>query len=153
MKKILFMILALVLLSSAAAFAAGSCTETVTPYKDGDWMITLTCTADSSNGSFPAISINNRGQTIDGYVYMVVTNPGTTAPTDDYDITITDADGIDIMGGTLLNRDTANSEEAIPKIGNVYGSRRVNGALTVNITNNSVNSAGIVIKIFGYRAP
>jgi hypothetical protein len=41
-----------------------------------------------------------------------VTNPGATAPTDNYDIVVNDADGVDVAAGVLANRDTANSEQA-----------------------------------------
>jgi 6,7-dimethyl-8-ribityllumazine synthase len=34
----------------------------------------------------------------------------TTAPTDNYDITVKDVDGVDIALGALLDRDTANTE-------------------------------------------
>lgn len=150
MKKIIAAILCLILFGGPA-YGAGTCTESVSTYNDGDWMITFTCTGDATNGTFPATTTSFRGQDINGYVYMVITDPGTTAPTDDYDITLTDSNGIDIMGGELLNRDETNTEQAIPKIDVVYGSRRVNGALTLNISNNSVTAAQVVVKIFGYR--
>ena len=65
---------------------------------------------------------------------MVVTDPGSEAPADNYDITISDADGADIMGGETQNRDTATSEQAVPKIGNAYGARPVHGTITVSFT-------------------
>ena len=45
-----------------------------------------------------------------GWLVRVVTNPGATAPTDDYDITLIDEDGLDSAQSLLLNRDTANTE-------------------------------------------
>ena len=51
---------------------------------------------------------------MEGAIVRVVTNPGATAPTDDYDITLIDADGLDLAQSSLLNRDTANSEQWIP---------------------------------------
>ena len=73
---------------------------------------------------------------------MGVTDPGATAPTDNYDITIVDEYGSDIFGATLTNRDTTNTEEATPLIGGTsYGSRLVTGDLTFTLTNNSVNEA------------
>lgn len=48
---------------------------------------------------------------LDGQLVKFVTNPGATAPTDDYDITLVDEDGIDVAQGLLANRDTSNSEE------------------------------------------
>lgn len=47
---------------------------------------------------------------VDGQLLKVVTNPGTAAPTDDYDITLVDDDGLDVAGALLANRDTSNSE-------------------------------------------
>lgn len=52
--------------------------------------------------------------TIDGQILRVVTNPGATAPTDNYDITFVDADGQDVMEGFLANRDTTNTEVVYP---------------------------------------
>lgn len=47
-----------------------------------------------------------------GRIIGVCTVPGTVgdAPTDNYDIAVTDADGVDIALGALANRDTANTE-------------------------------------------
>ena len=128
-----------------SAFGAGTITQTG-PINTGVGIsiITLSCTADSSDGSYPATNLT----AIYGYIYQVVTDPGSTAPTDDYDITLVDTDGCDIMGGTLANRDTSNSEQAMPLVGEAYGPRFINGVLTCNISNNSVNSATITIKIY-----
>ena len=49
-----------------------------------------------------------------GMLIKAVTNPGDAAPTDNYDIAITDEEGADVLGNvqsTLANRDTANTEE------------------------------------------
>lgn len=49
-----------------------------------------------------------------GTLVKAVTNPGSAAPTDNYDITLTDDDGVNVLTAcqrTLLDRDTANSEE------------------------------------------
>ena len=51
---------------------------------------------------------------IAGTLLRVTTNPGATAPTDDYDITVTDEDDVDIAMGLLANRDTANTETVYP---------------------------------------
>ena len=51
---------------------------------------------------------------MDGAIVRVVTNPGATAPTDNYDITLVDDDGVDIIAGELANRDTSTSEQLIP---------------------------------------
>lgn len=49
-----------------------------------------------------------------GELLRLITVPdGTSAPTDDYDITITDEDGVDVLIGQGANRDTANTEQVI----------------------------------------
>ena len=65
-----------------------------------------------------------------GEVLALVTDPGSTAPTDDYDITITDEDSYDVMQGAGANRDTANTETAVPTAKSVAF-----GLLTLNIAN------------------
>jgi len=150
MKKLLAAFV-FVLLCAGLAYGAGTCVETVSTYKDGDFMLTWTCTGDASDGTFPATTSNFRGNNIDGYIYQVVTDPGATAPTASYDITITDANGVDIMGAELENRSATATEQKVPKIGGLYGARRVNGTMTLNITNNSVTAAQVVIKVFGYK--
>lgn len=51
-----------------------------------------------------------------GQVLALVTDPGNggAAPTDNYDITITDADSYDVLQGAGADRDTANTETAVP---------------------------------------
>jgi hypothetical protein len=51
---------------------------------------------------------------IAGQALKWVTNPGSVAPTDNYDIVVNDADGLDVASGLLANRDTANSEVVYP---------------------------------------
>lgn len=82
--------------------------------------------------------------TVNGYygkVMACVTIPDTgTAPTDNYDITITDADGFDVLQGTGANRDTANTETAVPTTDSpVYGQ------LTLNVTNAGNAGKGVAI--------
>ncbi len=49
-----------------------------------------------------------------GRLVKAVTDPGSAAPTDNYDVTITDDEDVNVLTAcqsSLLNRDTANSEE------------------------------------------
>ena len=143
------LVLVLVLgLFSTKVYAAGTVSQTDKKVYGNVRVLTFTCTADSSAHTFPVAASEID---IDGFVFLVVTNPGTTAPTDDYDITLTDADSVDIMGGELEDRDEANSEQAVPLIDGVFGSRFVKGPLTITISNNSVNSAVTVVTVFYYR--
>jgi hypothetical protein len=79
----------------------------------------------------------------DGELLGLTTIPagGGSAPTDDYDITVTDADGHDVLLGAGANRDTANTEHvAKASLGGVAGSK-----LTLNITNAGSAKSGTVI--------
>lgn len=97
-----------------------------------DWV------ADAADGSVPNTQTT---KAVTGWVAMGETDPGSTAPTADYDIAVNDENGVDIFGAELNNRSASATEQAIPKIGNAYGERFVNSKLTMALTNNSVNSA------------
>lgn len=77
--------------------------------------------------------------TYTGKVRRVITDPGATAPTDDYDITITDSDGYDVLDGNGANRDTATTEVLAPS-GIIAGS-----TLTLNIANAGDEKVGTVV--------
>lgn len=148
MKKFLAfsLILALVgiLFLGGSAYAAGTCTQVFTSAnRSGLRTWVLTCTADTTTWD----AVASRRQ-IEGLVIMVGTNPGGTGPTNDYDITITNSDGIDIMGGALADRDISTSEWTQPKINGNYGAVPTVGVLTVNISGNSVGSAVTVITVY-----
>ena len=49
-----------------------------------------------------------------GAIVRMATNPGSTAPTDNYDITLVDPDAIDLLAGEGANRDTSTSEQVFP---------------------------------------
>ncbi len=68
-----------------------------------------------------------------GEIIRLVTVPGTggDAPTDDYDITVTDEDSTDVLMGAGANRDTANTEQVLASsLGCV-----ANDKLTLNVSN------------------
>ena len=66
-----------------------------------------------------------------GKIQWLVTDPGATAPTDNYDITITDSNSVDVLAAAGANRDTANTEYvASASLGAVVLSK-----LTVTIAN------------------
>lgn len=107
--------------------------------------VKISWTGDATDGSVPNTTLE-----LSGTIERVVTNPGSTAPTANYDIVIEDQDGIDVMQGALANRHTSNSEEVIPtKAGSAastFSKITVHGTHTFKLTNNSVASAtGTVI--------
>lgn len=100
----------------------------------------ILATADASDGSFPTKTLRALGIHIDGYLIGISTNPGSTAPTDNYDITLLDEDGEDRLAGAGANRDTSTTEYAA-----VGRACSPDDTLTLTITGNSVNSATIEI--------
>ena len=149
MKRIcLFIVILAFLFIPISGMAAGTVTQTYTKLTDDVRCLSYSWTGDASDGSVPATAST---VAIEGYVVLVVTNPGDTAPTTLYDITLTDADSIDIMGGELADRSATLTEQAVPKIDAVYGSRWVSGILTLNITNQDVHSATGTVVVYIQR--
>src|SRR3990167_1977592 len=147
MKKLL-----LLLIAAMNLFAVGTVTQTgpvllsppgITPriYK-----LTLAVVADASAATVPATILNRSGADLsntDGLALVsVTTDPGSTAPTDNWDLTFTDANSLDLMQSACLNRDTTNTESCSAN------PAPLSGNITMNITNNSVNSAIITVIVY-----
>ena len=138
MKKVLFILLAVVLVPMFV-YAAGSsvtCTASDTGIKQA---VVVTCAAvgDDSDGSMPNAQINYSGCLIN-----VTTIPGATGPTANYDIVLNSKYGIDVTEGALANRHTSNAEEVEFLPAECY-----DGMLTMVISNTSVNDATLTIEI------
>jgi hypothetical protein len=65
----------------------------------------------------------------------MITDPGATAPTDDYDITLVDEDGIDALAGAGANRDTTNTEQVYPVASNAKVPVLLCGTHTFTVAN------------------
>ena len=146
MRRILALSLVFGLVFHAPALAAGTITQSHA--RTGHVRkVVFTCTADAADGSFPATAISIP---IEGRLLALVTNPGATAPTDNYDITLVNQHGYDVLQAVGANRDTATTETAVV----VYTGTGTHPAvdegdtLTLTIANNAVNSAGIVIELY-----
>ena len=106
--------------------------------KQIDW------TSDGSGNYTKAI-------TVVGVILKVVTNPGSAAPTDDYDVTLIDEDGLDLFAGQGANRDTANTEAFCPGMSLSDGTTTSvlpmshNGAATLTIANAGDTKSGSVV--------
>src|SRR4051812_8010939 len=126
---------------------AGS--TTVTHYTLGHVRkIVIDWTADAAAATVPDTVL----PVFEGRLMEFVTNPGAVAPTDNYDIVITDDQGVDKLQGVGANRDTANTEVAIP----VYSGSTIHpvvsraDVLTLSLSGNAVNSAvGKIILTYG----
>lgn len=136
------------------AVAAGTVVQSIVTNRDLTMaVVTLYCTASVDDASFPATALNAeiQGKIFGHFLYAMETNPGTTSPTDNYDITLEDADGLDILGGAGADRDASATEKVMPKINGIEAPVPIDGPLTLKITNNSVNSAVISIKFYFVR--
>ena len=156
MKK-LFIALVLLLLPSMC-LAAGSWAT----WQKRDWypigirIVILEWTADASDGSVPDYDTSTIS-TLKSFMsswnlYMILTDPGTPAPTSDYDITITDQYGVEVTGTQLGDRSATAGEQAIVKLNDsIWGGRTLDDAgVTIAISGNSENSAtGKIILFLG----
>ena len=146
MKKT-FILAAIMILWAGMVFGAGTSVITsITPYANGWTKVLVTFTADVSDATVPSLDIAGFGGQ---WLCQIVTNPGATQPTDDYDIYLK-YDGADLLGGAGTNRDTANTEITYPIIDATSGQRAcvpVPGTLVFSLANNSVNSATGTLEI------
>lgn len=129
--------------------AAGDSALVQTYYRTGNVKKgVLDVTFDSGDGSFTATALTER---IDGFLVKIVTIPGAgVAPDDNYDITITDGAGVDVLQGVGADRDTANTEE-VEILYAATGNHPVVApadTLTLNITGNATNSATTEIILY-----
>lgn len=106
-------------------------------------------TSDDTTGAVTGTTGKIVGMLIKG-----VTDPGATAPTDNYDIAITDEESVDVLAGCsagLGNRDTANTEEVYFTLkdtagtGNIAAFPIVCDALTIAVTNAGNSKTGQLI--------
>ena len=106
--------------------------------------ITCTATADDSDGSYPSTSIDTNG--VYGWIIRVDTNPGSPAPTDNWDFDIQNDQGMDVLNALGDDRDTSTTEAFAPIWGNTPAA--AHGTANLVIVGNSVNSAVIVFDIY-----
>jgi hypothetical protein len=108
--------------------------------------VVATIVADAADATVPDTEL----PAIEGRLLALVTNPGATAPTDNYDLTIEDQHGHDVLEGVGANRSTS----ATQKVPVVYSGTAVHpvvdeaDTLTLKIANNAVNSAEIVVELY-----
>ena len=126
--------------------------------------LVLTCTAgaagDADAGTYPATVLNPLAVDANGSlfdirglkIYSVKAYPGTTAPTDATDVTITDEFGIDLLGGKGADLVDATTKTFIPSGPGAFAQPAlITGNITINITNNAVAEAvtTIVCELMG----
>jgi len=83
-----------------------------------------------------------------GYLLAGITNPGATAPTADYDIVLTDADGANILGNSdddLIDRHTSNTERVDFAVKTATGARvAVAGPITITVSAAGNSKIGVL---------
>lgn len=145
MRRIVLCLVVALLALTAPLGAAGTVTQTHAT-TGNIRKVVFTCTGDASDGSFPATAISRK---FEGRLIQLITDPGTTAPTDNYDITLVDGNGLDVLQGVGANRDTANTEAAAI----VFSGTSINpvvdesDTLTLTIAGSTVNSATLTITL------
>ncbi len=155
----------------AAAPRTGTVSDTTTHFSDGYQITKITWAADSTG----AVKTTATTAFIRGVISQIVTKPDTSLvpatedssgryPTDNYDLTLKNADSLDVAGGQLANRDTQNGEGISPLI--LYSTVSTNtteshtyslpmpvpffnnSKLTMALTNNKIPNARGYIYIF-----
>jgi hypothetical protein len=136
-------VLLMLLVPGLALGAASVCTVDA-PQSNGDGMFSqlIQWTGSTVNGSFTQCDLT---YPVNGVLYYVETDPGTPAPTDNYDITFTDDMGLLI---TVPNCDNATTEVVKPTATGTAQTVPVWGRLLLDIANNSVASAKGKIRLF-----
>lgn len=108
-------------------------------------VVTLAGTADASNGSFPTYVLDPQLLgTFGYYLYSVEVKPGSTGPTPLYDIDITDTLSYEVTESGLHDRSATVSQ--VLYLADKHYPMMID-KWTVAITNNSVNSATVTIRL------
>jgi len=80
---------------------------------------------------------------VSGQVLRWATNPGSTAPSANYDIVVNDEDSIDIAAGGLVNRHTSTSEQVLTG-GDAKDGAAFMGALSLVVSNAGNAKEGVL---------
>jgi len=150
MKRLKVLLAAIIILGWAAScFGAGSCVQTgsteraLLPGGLERRYVALTCTGD---GSITAYSFDPAAFGVRGwYLYNVTTDPGSSAPTAAYDITLVIA-GEDIAGGLLADR-SATATQTVLMAPTTLGYHMTDTAFAITFANQTANPSTIVMKL------
>jgi hypothetical protein len=100
--------------------------------------ISVRWTSDASGNA--DVSITN----LYGFLVKFVTDP-TDGPTDNYDFTLIDENGIDALAGTGVDRDTTTTEQVYPVALNAATPVFLCGTHTFTIANAGNAKSGVVV--------
>lgn len=122
--------------------------HTIPDYNRPFGVIKTAFTADDTDASIPSLAVTFP---YDCKLVQIITNPGSTGPTDNYDIVANDADGADRLLGVGANRDISDSEIAIIDDAGAHPAVLSGESLTIAVSGNLVNSATGTIAIWYER--
>ena len=149
MKRIaLLLAVILLVVFSGQAMAAGSCVQTNVEDVafDGAMQrryVTLTCTGD---GTIAAYTFSPSAYGVRGwFLYNITTNPGSSAPTADYDITLV-VDGEDVAGGLLADRSTS-ATQTVAIASSTQGYHMADQSMAITFANEVASPSTIVLKL------
>lgn len=148
MKKILCLIA--FLLIPSLVFAAGSCSDSVTFNAGEIYEVTVTCTADASDGTFPNKSITLPSHGAFYFVSVEYAHGTSTQVTNNSDMTLLSPSGTDLLNGNGTDFMAAATTHAIASAKdwkNTYITPPVYGTLTQTVTQatTATNSATITL--------
>lgn len=102
--------------------------------------IVVTWTSDSSGNATAEIT------NLYGFLVKLVTTPSATqAPTDNYDVTLIDENGLDALAGSALDRDATATEQVYPVATNAATPVFLCGTHTFTVANAGNAKAGTAV--------
>lgn len=126
---------------------AGTITET--HYARGHiHHLSFACIADAGDASFPATTVATK---FEGRLVKLVTMPGDTVPTDNFDVLLYDQSGHDVLEGVGMNRDAdAESEQVVIVSVGTEVALRVDESdtLALVVTGNTVPGAMVEVNLY-----
>lgn len=119
--------------------AGASCTKTETGGSEGISKIVFDWLSDDATGAVSGIT--NKGYS--GFLVRAAFDPdaAATQPTDQYDVTVTDEDGLDVLNGLGANLSNAANVQKAQSDGLLPVAR---SQLTLNVTNAGNAKGGLV---------
>jgi hypothetical protein len=146
-KAIMLVVLILWLMVNTLCYGANGCSvtnkEQVSVPGGQRYFYTLICTGD---GSITPFSFDPDTYGVKGwYLYNITTDPGTSAPTAAYDITLM-VDGEDVAGGLLADRSTS-ATQTVQLSPTTLGYHMVDRIMDVTFADETANPSTIVMTL------
>ncbi len=149
-RKILGMVVVMLVLSvlwTGTGWALAPSNGTITSWSDtpvGPGPVRLFQISYVSSSAGGGLFTCSTSKDLTGWILLVETDPGTAD--DNYSITLLNANGRDVMGGALANRDETNTEAVMPLQNGNYTAVFNDGLLTITVTAmGNANTAEILI--------